>query len=56
MNPKVRIITVSGSAGAVQPGDDMTDLRLTKPYSMGTLLNGLRQVLPEAHPVVVGPG
>jgi len=56
INPRVRIITVSGSDGAVQPGDELTDLRLTKPYAMGTLLNGLRQVLPEARPVAVGRG
>jgi PAS domain S-box-containing protein len=51
INPQVRIITVSGSDGAAQPGDDVTDVRLTKPYSMGTLLHCLRQVLPEAQPV-----
>jgi PAS domain S-box-containing protein len=54
INPRVRIITVSGSDGAVQPGDDLTNQRLTKPYSMGTLLNCLRQVLSEAQPVEAG--
>jgi PAS domain S-box-containing protein len=51
INPQVRIITVSGSDGAARPDDDVTDLRLTKPYSMGTLLHGLNQVLAESRPV-----
>jgi CheY-like chemotaxis protein len=48
INPQVRIITVSGSSGAVRPDDEVTDLQLTKPYSMGTLLHGLSQVLAAA--------
>ena len=51
INPHVRIITVSGSNGAARPDDDVTDLRLSKPYSMGTLLHGLNQVLAESRPV-----
>ena len=51
INPHVRIITVSGSSGAAQPEDEITDLRLSKPYSMGTLLHGLNQVLSDSRPV-----
>ena len=51
INPSVRIITVSGSSGAAEPEDEITDLRLSKPYSMGTLLHGLNQVLSDSRPV-----
>jgi CheY-like chemotaxis protein len=46
VNPQVRIIAVSGSgeAAALEMGD-RADLWLKKPYSMGTLLQALRQVL-----------
>jgi len=50
INSGVRIITVSGSSGAARPEDEVTDLRLSKPYSMGTLLHGLNQVLAGAQP------
>jgi len=50
INSAVRIITVSGSSGAARPEDEVTDLRLSKPYSMGTLLHGLNQVLASAQP------
>jgi len=45
IDPKVRIITVSGSEEAPQPGQDVAEFQLTKPYSMSTLLHCLRQVL-----------
>ena len=45
IDPKVRIITVSGSEDAAKPGEAVTDYQLTKPYSMSTLLHCLRQVL-----------
>jgi hypothetical protein len=46
INPRLRIITVSGSgARTVPPWGDDSDLQFTKPYSMGTLLHGLREVL-----------
>jgi CheY-like chemotaxis protein len=46
VNPQVRIIAVSGSGDAVVlAAGDRTDLQLKKPYSMGTLLQALRQVL-----------
>jgi PAS domain S-box-containing protein len=46
VNPQVRIIAVSGSGDAVVlAAGDHTDLQLKKPYSMGTLLQALRQVL-----------
>ncbi len=45
INPRVRIITVSGSEDIAPATEAATDLQLTKPYSMTTLLHGLRQVL-----------
>jgi CheY-like chemotaxis protein len=46
VNPRVRIIAVSGSGGGlVFAAGDRIDLQLKKPYSMGTLLQALRQVL-----------
>jgi PAS domain S-box-containing protein len=46
INPHVHIITVSGSGGsAAHPKPDEAELQLTKPYPMGALLQGLRQVL-----------
>jgi PAS domain S-box-containing protein len=46
VNPQIRIIAVSGSGDAVAlAAGDCTDLQLRKPYSMGTLLQALRQVL-----------
>jgi nitrogen-specific signal transduction histidine kinase/CheY-like chemotaxis protein len=46
VNPQVRIIAVSGSGDAVElAAGDRVDLQLKKPYSMGMLLQGLRQVL-----------
>jgi PAS domain S-box-containing protein len=46
VNPQIRIIAVSGSGDAVAfAGGDRADLQLKKPYSMGTLLQALRQVL-----------
>ena len=46
INPLIRLIAVSGlgDSGAPFAGDEVA-LRLTKPYSMATLLRGLRQVL-----------
>ena len=45
-DPHARIITVSGSIDSTdQPGDEGLEVRLKKPYSMGTLLQTLRQVL-----------
>ncbi len=45
IDPKVPIITVSGSEEAPAPGEAVTEYQLTKPYSMSTLLHCLRQVL-----------
>jgi PAS domain S-box-containing protein len=46
VNPQIRIIAVSGSGDVVAlTAGDRTDLQLKKPYPMGTLLQGLRQVL-----------
>ena len=46
INPKVHIITVSGSgASATRPKVEDSELQLKKPYTMGALLQGLRQVL-----------
>ena len=46
INPQLHIITVTGSCSPSAPpwGED-SELQLTKPYSMGTLLHGLREVL-----------
>ena len=51
ISPQLRIITMSGSGSPTTPpwGED-TDLELTKPYSMGTLLHGLRDVLTRPRP------
>jgi CheY-like chemotaxis protein len=46
INPRVRIITVSGSGdSAAQHKVGDADLQLMKPYTMGALLQGLRKVL-----------
>ena len=46
INPQVHIITVSGSGDISRPRRiEESELQLKKPYSMGTLLQGLRQVL-----------
>jgi two-component system cell cycle sensor histidine kinase/response regulator CckA len=46
INPKVHIITVSGSGtSATRPKVEESELQLKKPYTMGALLQGLRQVL-----------
>jgi hypothetical protein len=46
VNPQIGVITMSGSrALAGQPLDEDLGVRLTKPYSMGTLLQAVRQVL-----------
>jgi CheY-like chemotaxis protein len=46
VNPQVRVITMSGSSDlAGQPRNEELEVRLTKPFSMGTLLQAVRQVL-----------
>jgi CheY-like chemotaxis protein len=46
INPQVHIITVSGTGGsAAHPKPEEAELQLRKPYPMGALLQGLRQVL-----------
>ena len=49
ISPDLHIITISGSgAPTTPPWGEHTELELTKPYSMGTLLHGLRDVLTRA--------
>jgi CheY-like chemotaxis protein len=46
INPQVHIITVSGSGdSAARPKVEDSELQLMKPYTMGALLQSLRQVL-----------
>lgn len=51
VDPHARIITGSGSIDSTgQLGDEGLDVRLKKPYSMGILLQALRQVLTQPAP------
>ncbi len=55
IRPQLHIITVTGSTSPTSvPWGDDTELRLTKPYSMGTLLHSLREVLARP-PAGAGP-
>ena len=46
ISPQLHIVTVSGSGSTTTPPwCDDAELQLTKPYSMGTLLHSLREVL-----------
>ncbi len=51
INPHVHIITVSGSGdSAARPKVEDSELQLMKPYTMGALLQSLRQVLAKPAP------